>query len=122
MGVILKNPVLIGGAILALLVVVAVTRRGSDGGGSMFEKFGRGVAGAAEDVAVGVVKGAGAAVGIPDTDPDSCARALAEGRLWDASFACPALTFLRGLAGVKPDPALMDTPGGAGGNGATGAW
>jgi len=34
---------------------------------------------------------------IPDTDLDECQQALAEGRYIDASFACPAGTFLREL-------------------------
>ncbi len=34
---------------------------------------------------------------IPDTDLDECHQALAEGRYIDASFACPAGTFLREL-------------------------
>jgi hypothetical protein len=34
---------------------------------------------------------------IPDTDLDECRSALAEGRYIDASFACPAGTFLREL-------------------------
>ncbi len=34
---------------------------------------------------------------IPDTDLDECHAALAEGRYIDASFACPAGTFLREL-------------------------
>ncbi len=65
----------------------------------------RGVAGVAEDVAAGaakvasgavtgMVKGAANIVGIPDTDMAKCRQAIAEGRLWDASFACPASDFL----------------------------
>lgn len=42
----------------------------------------------------GVVLGIGDAVGIPRTDMNECQRALAEGRKWDASFACPAGTFI----------------------------
>ena len=34
---------------------------------------------------------------IPDTDLDECQQAVAEGRYIDASFACPAGTFLRHL-------------------------
>jgi len=34
---------------------------------------------------------------IPDTDLDECRAAIRDGRLIDASFACPAGTFLREL-------------------------
>ena len=34
---------------------------------------------------------------IPDTDLDECQQAVAQGRYIDASFACPAGTFLREL-------------------------
>jgi len=44
---------------------------------------------------VNVVTNIGEAVGVPKTDTDECARAMAEGRTWDASFACPASTFLK---------------------------
>lgn len=57
------------------------------------------LASAADDAASGVVKGAGELVGIPDTNADECSRALAEGRTWDASFACPAGRFIGGLTG-----------------------
>ena len=43
----------------------------------------------------GVVLGAGEAVGIPRTNMTECERAKAEGRTWDASFACPAGDFLK---------------------------
>lgn len=59
--------------------------------------------GVVTDAAAGVVIGAGKAVGIPETDESECAVALREGRMWDASFACPASTFLKhavGLSGI----------------------
>jgi hypothetical protein len=46
----------------------------------------------------GVVLGMGDAIGIPRTEMNECERAMAEGRTWDASFACPAPVFLRYLA------------------------
>jgi hypothetical protein len=36
---------------------------------------------------------------IPETDQNECQIALLEGRTLDASFKCPALTFLRGTFG-----------------------
>lgn len=53
------------------------------------------------DAASGVVIGAGKAVGIPETDESECAKAMREGRTWDASFACPAGTFLKYAAGLS---------------------
>lgn len=53
------------------------------------------------DAAAGVVIGAGKAVGIPETDESECAKALREGRMWDASFACPAGTFIKGAFGMS---------------------
>ncbi|WP_250479117.1 MULTISPECIES: hypothetical protein [unclassified Caballeronia] len=49
------------------------------------------------NVAGGVILGIGDAVGIPRTNMTECQRALAEGRTWDASFACPASTFIQSL-------------------------
>lgn len=40
---------------------------------------------------------------LPDTDPHACHAALLEGRYLDASFDCPALTFLKGLTGGPGD-------------------
>ena len=68
----------------------------------------RGVAGAVSDGAGFVVKGIGGAVGIPDTDLDACAKARAEGRTWDASFACPAKDFIRHLIEPAVDATVLD--------------
>ena len=79
------------------------------------------------DAAGRFVQGAGAAIGIPRTNADDCRRAIAEGRTWDASFACPAGTFLSSVFG-SADVSEADRPivsGGGGvfaGNGATGSW
>ena len=62
----------------------------------------RGVVGTVVDAGAGAVVGAGQAVGIPATDPDECLEALYAGRTWDASFACPATTFIRYLGGTLP--------------------
>ena len=55
-----------------------------------------GAAGAVVNASVGAIEGIGEAVGIPRTNQTECQKALAEGRTWDASFACPAGTFLKG--------------------------
>jgi hypothetical protein len=50
---------------------------------------------AVDGVIGGVVVGIGERVGIPQTNLTECQKAQAEGRTWDASFACPAADFLR---------------------------
>ena len=45
---------------------------------------------------------------LPETDPHACHAALLEGRYIDASFHCPALTFLKGLTGFTGE---LDTFG-----------
>lgn len=49
-----------------------------------------------------VVTGIGGIVGIPSTDESECAQLLRDGRTWDASFKCPAKTFLSYMAGNNP--------------------
>lgn len=49
---------------------------------------------AAGQAATGAVIGAGKVIGIPETDEQKCRSALCEGRTLDASFFCPAGTFL----------------------------
>lgn len=83
----------VGLAALALLVLVKKNGAAADAGAAL--------GGAAVDLAGGVVagtaEGIGDAVGIPRTDMTECEKAIAEGRTWDASFACPAGTFLKSL-------------------------
>ena len=50
---------------------------------------------AVDGVVSGAVVGVGQAVGIPATNQTACEKAKAEGRTWDASFACPAGDFLK---------------------------
>ena len=54
----------------------------------------QGAVGVAGDVAVGTVKGIGQVFGIPDTSMSACERALAAGNVLEASFQCPAGTFI----------------------------
>lgn len=60
--------------------------------------------GAVGDAASGAVLGIGDVLGVPRTDMTECERALAEGRTLDASFACPAGTFLGALTGSDRTP------------------
>lgn len=74
-----------------------------------------GVVSAAGEAAGGAVLGIGDVIGIPRTNETECARAMREGRTWDASFACPAGTFLSYLAGY-PSSSNTSPPGGASGS------
>lgn len=53
-----------------------------------------------ESAAVGTVKGIGSVFGIPDTNKTQCERDMAAGNWWDASFSCPAGTFISGGVGA----------------------
>jgi hypothetical protein len=96
----------------ALLAVLWWQGRGKAGAGAtVAAELGAAAGGAVVEAAAGAVVGIGGAVGIPPTDTAACDRALAEGRLWDASFACPAGAFIGGI---------FNTPRNTGG--ATGSW
>ena len=58
--------------------------------------------GAVVDAAVGGIEGIGSVVGIPQTNMTQCQKDLAAGKTWDASFSCPAGTWLGSLFGSKP--------------------
>lgn len=81
--------VIAGGAVLAALAYVA-TKGAKDTG----QAIGAGAVDLATGIVGGAVIGIGEAVGIPQTNITECDRAKAEGRTWDASFACPAGDFL----------------------------
>lgn len=60
-----------------------------------------GAVGAAADVGAGAVLGVGDVLGVPRTNQTQCQADLKAGRLWDASFSCPAGTFIAdGLGGA----------------------
>lgn len=81
------------------------------------QSIGQSLGGAAVSLAEGGIIGIGEAIGIPQTNLTECDRAIAEGRTWDASFACPAVPFVKSLFS-NPTPA----PVRQGGYGATGEW
>lgn len=58
---------------------------------------GQAAAGVVGDATAGAVIGVGDWFGIPETNETECERAIREGRTWDASFACPAGTFIRSI-------------------------
>lgn len=84
--------VVAGGAVIAALLWAAT--RGSKGTG---QAIGGAVVDMADGIVSGVVVGTGQLVGIPATNMTECERAKAEGRTWDASFACPAGNFIKYL-------------------------
>lgn len=84
--------VVAGGAVIAALLWAAT--RGSKGTG---EAIGGAVVDLADGIVSGAVVGTGQLVGIPATNMTECERAKAEGRTWDASFACPAGNFIKYL-------------------------
>lgn len=98
----LSDPKLIAVAVLAVGAGLWwVSRRVSEGGvAGMAESAARGLVSAVEGVAVGTVKGIGAAVGIPDTNKTTCQADIAAGRWWDASFSCPAGTYINTAGGA----------------------
>jgi hypothetical protein len=57
-----------------------------------------GIVGGAADIIVeagtGAVIGVGDIIGVPRTNDSECVAAMKAGRSWDASFACPAGTYL----------------------------
>jgi len=69
------------------------------------EALGRGLVNAADGLVSGTVKGVGSLVGVPDTDEQKCAAAMAAGRTWDASFYCPAGTWLKYIVTPSSAPA-----------------
>lgn len=92
-----NDTLLIVGGIGAAVALYALTRKGAA------QAAGEALASTAVDTVVGagtgVVLGVGDAVGIQRTNMTECERAKAEGRTWDASFACPAGNFLKYVFG-----------------------
>lgn len=91
---------------LGLLVLAGLVKKGGGTAGGAAAAAGEAVGQAAVNVAAGTVVGAGQAVGIPKTDNTKCNAAIAAGNTMDASFYCPAGTFIRYLSGTLPAPVL----------------
>lgn len=83
-------------AAAAVFVVVLVKKKSMvvDAAANAGAALGEAVGNAAGAAAGGVVLGVGDQLGVPRTNMTKCEKALAEGRTWDASFDCPAGTFL----------------------------
>ena len=81
-----------GGAVAAGLLLAWIYTKGVR---NAAQSAARAAVGLAEGTATGIVVGIGEGIGIPPTDYDQCTADLANGRTWDASFSCPAGTFLK---------------------------
>ncbi len=88
-----KEDLIVFGALgaLGLMAVTAVAANAREVGAAV----GTATVDLVDGVVSGAVTTAGEAVGIPKTNLTECEKAKAEGRTWDASFACPAADFLR---------------------------
>lgn len=86
-----------GAALIGLAALWWITRPGNASGA------GQAVGGAAVDllggIGTGAVSSAGDLLGIPATSRTQCEQDLAAGRTWDASFSCPAGTWLKNVFG-----------------------
>jgi hypothetical protein len=84
---------------LALVLWKAAGKTAADAGVALGTAGAQAVGGAVAGVSFGV----GDALGVPRTNESECDRALREGRMWDASFACPAGKFIKGAWGAITD-------------------
>ena len=83
---------LIGVAVAALALLVLVKKKGA--AADVGTAVGEAAVDLAGGIVGGVVLGIGDQIGVPRTNMTECEKALAAGRTWDASFACPAGTFI----------------------------
>ncbi len=79
---------------LVLVVALPLLTRNARGVG---EVLGGAAINAADGFIGETVNTAGDLVGVPRTNQSQCEADLAAGRYWDASFSCPAGTFLKGV-------------------------
>ena len=77
---------------VGMLAAVLLSRMSASG-------VGQGVGAAVVDAGAGGVVGIGSGMGIPPTDAVKCQADIAAGRMWEASFSCPAGTFLKAWLG-----------------------
>jgi hypothetical protein len=94
--------------------------------GKVAEAIGGAIVGGVIDTATGAAEGVtyavGDAVGIPRTNVDQCGADLAAGRYWDASFSCPAGTFIGGVWRGITAPDEPPEPVTWGGEGRSRSW
>lgn len=81
---------LAAGGVVVVALLWAKARGGKDAG----QAIGSGAVNLVDGVLSGGVIAGVDLIGIPPTNMTECEKAKAEGRTWDASFACPAKDFL----------------------------
>lgn len=77
------------------------------------EKIGSAAGGIVVQGVTGLVVGVGKSVGIPETDATVCQQHLDAGDFWQASFYCPAGTFLKASWGAIFDASTGEQVGSA---------
>jgi hypothetical protein len=88
------KPVYLGAAALVVAALLYVKFKGAAGVGT---SLGSGAIDLVDGAIAGAVVSTGQLIGIPATSETECEKAMREGRTWDASFTCPAGTFLKYL-------------------------
>jgi hypothetical protein len=81
------------GVVAAALAAVYIKKKVTDAGG-LQTVVADVVSETVDSVVGGVVTGVGQVIGIPRTEKTACQAALDRGDMWNASFACPAGTFI----------------------------
>lgn len=97
----IKPEVAIAGLALGLGAALMISKVSNTSASQAGAALGSAAVNAVDGVASGAIIAAGQVVGVPATNMDACELACAEGRTWDASFACPASRFLNYLTTGK---------------------
>lgn len=92
-----KKFMLVGAGLAAIALYFFVKKKSAvaDVGHALGSAAGEFIWGVTDGAVSEVVYGIGDAIGVPRTDETECQKAIREGRTWDASFACPAVDFLK---------------------------
>ena len=88
------NPLIVGGAVVAVVAVAWLVLRGA---GGMAKDISSGAVNAAGGVVAGTAQGLGDIIGLPATSKTQCEQDLAAGNKWAASASCPAGAFIKGI-------------------------
>lgn len=99
-----QKQLLVGSVLLGAGALWIVSRGGLRGAASS-------AVGAAGSVAAGTVEGVASLFGVPQTDMAKCQRDLAAGNYLEASFSCPAGTYIPKMAGAATNAATAGVIG-----------
>jgi hypothetical protein len=108
-----SNAIILAAGAGAVLLGYLLVRKITGGNGSMAANIATNVTQAASDVVGAVGQEAASWVGVPKTDKTECEQAMEEGRTWDASFACPAGTFVHYAMSSQPSKSSGKNTGAA---------